>query len=338
MGFYGCVGNEQLRAELTEAQRERAVLRDAYDAQQLRVKELESRLVQLEDQRSWQSSSPSEKASRRADEASRVFARPREPIPHAATGLQGRPMIADSSDASQGEESWGEQRLRSLPVVRVKRPRPIEREVERKKRGREESASGERPHETKPRSSRGREGQAERLTAQPSTPSLTSETLSSYQDPDRAPRRAPSPPPQPIKDEVKSASPATIEAGGHPPSELPEHRRSQHAQDQVESTPQTDLGAGTQPEMPSEGRLLLAEASALKSQGHLDRASVLVRRIITESPTDQAVPQALYLMGRIQIERGDIQGGKGTLMRLSRLYPNTNAADQARAFLQERSR
>ena len=44
-----CVKPEQLRFEVKEAQRERDVLRVAYEAQQLRLKDLEARLALLED-------------------------------------------------------------------------------------------------------------------------------------------------------------------------------------------------------------------------------------------------------------------------------------------------
>ena len=44
-----CGGAHQLKGQLGEAQREREVLRDAYEAQQLRLRELESRLLRLED-------------------------------------------------------------------------------------------------------------------------------------------------------------------------------------------------------------------------------------------------------------------------------------------------
>ena len=47
--FTGCAGTVQLKSQLKTAQHERDVLRDAYEAQQLRLRELELRLLKLED-------------------------------------------------------------------------------------------------------------------------------------------------------------------------------------------------------------------------------------------------------------------------------------------------
>ncbi len=63
-----------------------------------------------------------------------------------------------------------------------------------------------------------------------------------------------------------------------------------------------------------------------------------MKRLISESPTHNVVPDALYLMGRLYIEQGAEAQGKATLLRLSRLYPNARAARSAREFLKSQAR
>lgn len=84
---------------------------------------------------------------------------------------------------------------------------------------------------------------------------------------------------------------------------------------------------------PDEARALLERADSLRRTGQYSKASQTLNRLIAEHPTHTLIPDALYAMGRLQIERGEQTAGRSTLLRLSRLYPSARAAVAAQKYL-----
>ena len=84
---------------------------------------------------------------------------------------------------------------------------------------------------------------------------------------------------------------------------------------------------------PDEARTLLKRADSLRRAGQYSKASQTLNRLIAEHPTHTLIPDALYAMGRLQIERGEQTAGRSTLLRLSRLYPSARAAVAAQKYL-----
>ena len=79
---------------------------------------------------------------------------------------------------------------------------------------------------------------------------------------------------------------------------------------------------------------LLTQAQSARSSGKREKASRLLRRMISDHPTHPLIPDALYLMGLLQIEQGKKTLGRSTLLRLSRLYPTARAAEAAKRYLE----
>ena len=326
IGLSGCSTRDQLRADLNTAQRERAVLRDAYDAQQLRIRELEARLVRIEDRESV-----GRGQARLRDQPS--SSRRSEPWAITSKGLRGGEVSEEGRARSkQSSRGWGDRRLRALPIVRVRSSAEDDR-VDDTTQGRVE-----RPSKPKRLT---RERLRDRKEKSPLTPTLTAETLSQYRDPDRVrprdtrgeeqPKRSMKKPddqrvttkdtPSPSLKTVKSEETRPLV----PPSATPP------ASAISETSPSTSRQSDIVERTRQHEKLTLAQS--LKEQGRLDSASRVLREMISEDPTHSSVPAALLLMGHIQIEQGKTKAGKATLLRLSRLYSDTAAARSARQYL-----
>ena len=79
---------------------------------------------------------------------------------------------------------------------------------------------------------------------------------------------------------------------------------------------------------------LLALGLHLHQRGQRRRALGLFKRLISEDPTGNQVPEALLMIGQVQRELGAVAEGRQTLARLISLFPETPAAERARARLQ----
>ena len=316
--FLGCGGIKVLEVQLKDAQRERDILRDAYEAQQLRLKELESRLLKIED---------GGLGIAQSSRMSKVQ----------AEGNRQRP-------SANPKGSWPRKRLRALPVVMVKRDQvysrtnesysetQIERdETLRRKRLRSPSKKESPQRKLSTRSVR----QKQRgIKKKASLPSLNARNLGDYRGPDQVTQA------RKVNREQKSAR-----------QRYQEPRLSKY---EVDSKPRTPVERTT---ISSESNMInqtseqsaqntydqvisadpigqgLKQAQAYRKQGRLKEAMSIAKRLIAESPTDPLIPNVLYLMGRLQIEQGQTTAGRSTLLRLSRLYPKASAAKEAQQFL-----
>lgn len=320
----GCAGTAELNNQIQTARRERDVLRDAYEAQRLRLKELELRLLKLEDRGLVQGTKEQSSHSTRAPALSTSHS------PSESTGYR---------SASNGD--WSARRLRALPVVRVSAaqslsaagesdyPRESRRRNSRTRSSQEEARSTSRPRSATRVVKRERRvgstaTQTQRSRSRERTPTLSEHNLSHYQRPEeRQPESNIS------QREVTSSGEQSSQANPQPAQHI-ERRASQQA---IETHPKEAVPPA---EPTLEGApLLLKLAVEHRQRGQRAQAMRLMQRLISDSPTHPLVPDALYLMGRLQIELGQLSQGRATLLRLSRLYPNAHAAQDAKRFLSE---
>ena len=343
--FSGCAGTTHLTSQLKTAQHERDVLRDAYEAQQLRLRELELRLLKLED-RQLMGARDASQDTRPASSDREVY---KTPSRSAQMG-QSTPKHTQrpphlTKDGGQ-PETWRKRRLRALPIVRVSASQALsasgdlEREpLERERRLNDHQL--DRPRKVRRRSSKSKTRSA-RSTSRKRDQEIP--TLTSRES--RRERAPASPQSSPQKREVRSPHLAHAHERVHHQSlgtSQTLHTQSSTHQNPSQSTPQTtprvDLVETYQRQISGvtsaskRAPLLLKLAEELKRRGQTGEAMRLMKRLISESPTHSVVPDALYLMGRLHIARGAEAQGRATLLRLSKLYPNARAAQSARQFL-----
>ena len=365
LSLASCGGAAHLTSQLKTAQHERDVLRDAYEAQQLRLRELELRLLKLEDQqligaRDTQGDLTSQRPNR-PTATSYVSSQRSSRLDDAQadqTALNTHNRVIDQGVRRDRPDHWRAQRLRALPVVRVSASQALsassdlEREpMTRKSRARKP----ERMRTTRRRHSRSSH-QSKRSKTELNThdiPTLTSRSAVHEHDPERTSLTAPV---------TSTAPPAGMERPHRPQSSIPAHEhnaRPQSARTFERATPRADLQAtqqtpavhppvdliksfqrqlATSTSASERAPLLLKLAAELRRRGRANHAMRLMKRLISESPTHSVVPDALYLMGRLYIEQGAEAKGKATLLRLSRLYPNARASRSAREFLKSQAR
>ena len=316
--FLGCGGIKALEIQLKDAQRERDILRDAYEAQQLRLKELESRLLKIED-----------------DDVGSTKSNVR--MNRQVTSQRQR-----SSTKSKG--LWPRERLRALPVVMVKRDQVYSKtnetysepkleldEVQRRRRSRNPSVKENTRKKLVTTSVRQKQREVKKKT---SLPSLNARNLSDYRDLDQVKKE------QKI-DRMKRTERQTYqepslkkyktESRPRPFVERPKASSQPSVMNQIrEQGDQENIDQAISANPISQG---LQQAQTYRKQGRLKEAMRIAKRLIAESPTDPLIPNVLYLMGRLQIEQGQATAGRSTLLRLSRLYPKASAAKEAQQFL-----
>ena len=317
--FLGCGGIKVLEVQLKDAQRERDILRDAYEAQQLRLKELESRLLKIEDGGLGivQSSSRTSKVQ--------------------AEGYRQR-----SSTNSKG--SWPRERLRALPVVMVKRDQgysrtnesyseaQIERDETQRRKGLRSQSRKESPRrKISTKSVRLRQREVKKKA---SLPSLNARNLEDYRGPGQV-AQARKVDREQRNERQKYQEPRLrkyeIDSKPHAPVERTTVRSESTVRNQThEQIAQNTYDQAISTNPVTQG---LKQAQAYRKQGRLKEAMRIAKRLIAESPTDPLIPNVLYLMGRLQIEQGQTTAGRSTLLRLSRLYPKASAAKEAQQFL-----
>ena len=349
--FSGCAGTTHLTSQLKTAQHERDVLRDAYEAQQLRLRELELRLLKLED-RQVMGARDAHSDSRAASSNRDTYTTPSRPSRLNSTQMTSSTSKQDERSRrltpNDGQpEAWRTRRLRALPVVRVSASQALSAsgdfEREPQERGhRSVDTHVERPRRVRRSTSRSasRPVRSTSRKRDQEIPTLTSRK--SRQE--RAPDSHPSPP------QRRDARPPHLaHADEHVHHQPPGTSRTLHAQSSThqspsqsapQKTPRADLVETYQRQISGatsaseRAPLLIKLAKELRRRGQTGEAMRLMKRLISESPTHSVVPDALYLMGRLHIERGAEAQGRATLLRLSRLYPNARAAQSARQFLQ----
>ena len=335
----GCGNVSVLELKLNEAQRERKILRDAYEAQQLRLREVETRLLRLEDH---------ELASVSKNNS---------------VGRQGKQRALQREKKSY---SWAKERMRALPVVMVKRDQASRSDEQRSSDRLELTQDKPVKHKrslNKPRrkgtsnqrSVKQRKREKEPTPYVAKVPTLTPENVSSFRDPDidksgvlvtqenrvkrdqaplpslkqdRRPRKEYSSINDERKLKIREQRGLKTEV---PPVQDPPSIRAIQAQPHIA---QREARISQESVRQAEQRLL-HQAQMMRKAGRLEESMRAVQRLISESPTHRLVPDALYLMGRLQIERGDQSAGRSTLLRLSRLYPRAHAAEKARQFLEQ---
>lgn len=311
---FGCTGVKVLESKLKDAQRERDILRDAYEAQQLRLKELESRLLKLEDGGLAGNSTVSAAVNAPTRYASRQ-----------------RTKVKTSR-----QSAWSRERLRALPVVMVKRDQiasklskdAIERNTQEDELERTQVKSQRQKERSSKKRTRKRSSRKVNISPKESLraskdanrlPTLTANNVRQYRDPDRA-----------LKQEQDvsqlSQEPKTSMSTSH-------DEKEHEAQTLIESEKYEGREKYEEREIPNSMSQNLRLAQSYRKQGRLQEAMRMAKRLISEAPTDPLIPDVLYLMGRLQIEQGQNMAGRSTLLRLSRLYPQTSAAKEAQVFL-----
>ena len=352
-----CGGGQRALVERAdEAARERDALRVAYEAQQLKMKELSERLLALEDRLTLEGGGrPSHMDASRGRSAE---------LPSGG-GLWGRPQARD---------------LSVLPVVRLSRAqRPPSAQRLRDERLALEGRAGEGEVPTLTASN------VARFRRDPSTAPVSVERAPTNDQRDqrdqldqttRKRKRRPYAPPQgaeeaaslgvvPLpKRPLTPSTPSILSAPPSPPS-LQEEPRSQ-AQEQgltseqstQPSTPQEpSLAALQQAKRHTEARLwaeareayelviTLPPSAERRAEGRFGLALSLkaltqksaalstFRALIQASPTSPLVPDALLEIGALQLSSGDPAQGRATLTRLKSLYPHTSAARRADGLL-----
>jgi hypothetical protein len=342
----GCGSVSVLELKLKEAQRERKILRDAYEAQQLRLREVETRLLRLEDH----------------DLAS--------VSKNNSVGRHGKQSALQSEKKSY---LWTKERMRALPVVMVKRDqgsrideqRSDQLELTQDKPVKHKRSLNKPLRQWTPsqRSVRQRKREKQSTHSVAKVPTLTPENVSSFRNPDsdeskalvtqkqksifsqkklgkrdQAPmpslklNRRPRTEYSSISDERK----LTVREQRGPKTEVPAVQNSPSITAiQAESLIGQRGGKVSQEPVRQTEEILLNQAQVMRKAGRLEESMRAVQRLISESPTHRLVPDALYLMGRLQIERGNQSAGRSTLLRLSRLYPRAQAAEKARQFLEQ---
>ena len=350
LSLSGCAATQELSAQLQAAQRERTVLRDAYEAQRLRIKELELRLLRLED--------------RKLTSTAETLASPNK---EALTATY-EEMPKHVDDGGSQTSTWRARRLRALPVVRVSAAQSLgaagESDYPRERaRNRDRAESADRDPRAQKRRAR-RHASATRDASRrasphravstrhderprpsqalsPETPTLTAQNLSRYEERRRGRSRtrepsaeqSPTRAPRDVTDTTSAVEPSTrplLSTSSHVARQPSSQTHSAQGTTGLTSTPpvSSSLSVAAQ---------LLQRANQQRSRGQLAASMRLVRQLISECPTDPLVPDALYLMGRLQVERGDASSGRATLIRLSRLYPSARAAKEAVRFLASQS-
>ena len=343
----GCAGTTQLTSQLKTAQHERDVLRDAYEAQQLRLRELELRLLKLEDHKAIDAREVADDS--RHDRADRSYHADQSRSQTLKSGESGQAYTKNhtgSPDHARSNE-WRDRRLRALPVVRVSASQAlsasgdlIERESQRRDRA-ERAERAERTSRRKRRHARSTSRSSEERHAK-SREKIP--TLRTPQDRSQSESRSRKSPHESARERAHHSSHEPHQDVSHPHHQT--HVVKKHTHDDSSIKSQATPNASTIDQVvlyqrqiassasPSErAPILLQLATELRRRGQRGPAMRLMRRLISECPTHKVVPDALYLMGRLQIERGEEAKGRATLLRLSRLYPNAQAAQSARKFL-----
>ena len=317
----GCGGADALRRDLKEAQREREVLRDAYESQQVRLRELESRLLQLEDgSRNLENLGSSQR--------DRLSARSKR----------------ERSDRSPPSRSIARERLRALPVVMVKRDLPVVQDPPPREDQDKRSKNPKNDVLSRPSKPIKRKERAVTTTIdEEPTPTLSAENIRRYQA---------------VEVRERPVEPTTTQAVATKPTfdDRPQIPQNSNDFSRIERAPQSEVNSSSFRDLPERPSLssqsgvvtkvlpapqtdlaasLLEEAQRARSSGQREVASRTLRRMIAEFPTHSLIPEALYQMGILQIEQGSANLGRSTLLRLSRLYPKARAAQAAKKYLED---
>jgi TolA-binding protein len=346
----GCAGTTQLTSQLKTAKHERDVLRDAYEAQQLRLRELELRLLKLEDHKTIDAREVTDDSKRYGADGSYHADQSRPQTLKSGESSQAYMKNRTASREQSRSSEWRDRRLRALPVVRVSASQALSASgdlIERESQRRDLAEKAERLERTERTARRKR-----RYTRSTSRSSGDRHAKSREEIPtlrtsqDRSQNES-----RPRRSHHKSARERAHHSSHKPHQDMshPHHQThvvKKHTHDNSSTKSQATANAPTVDQVELYQRqiassassserapILLQLATELRRRGQRGQAMRLMRRLISESPTHQVVPDALYLMGRLQIERGEEAKGRATLLRLSRLYPNAQAAQSARKFL-----
>lgn len=306
--------------QLTDAQRERDALRVAYEAQQLRLKELSERVVALED---------------------RVMLDRAPGRSGRGAGLWGRPLRGEAD--------------RSLPVVKLSALQP--RRAERRALAEPPSVQQMR-EERLERLGQGAEEEVPTLTAQ--NVSLFKRKRPKKrraQQPYPAPEGSaqasslgvvpvpPSPKGQRPSQPAPLVAPAAPASAPLQPSPAPlaprdpfdellkEARVALKGGDWTEAKRGYEQVLSLSPKASDRSKARLGLARVLQGQGRSRDAIEALRALIQDDPSGALVPSALLEIGQLQLNSGQSAQGRATLTRLKSLYPNTAAARRAEGLL-----
>ena len=360
--FMGCGGAQQRSdSQLLDAQRERDALRVAYEAQQLKLKELSERVIALED-RVMLSAAP--KSSGRGSglwgrpltarvpaglpvvKLSEMGSQPRREARGSRLIKTQRPQSAPPSAQEMRDERLQEagERLDDVPTLTADN-------IKGYQRARRELNSGasavEKPVESPVTERRAKRKRPRRAHPAPEG-SERAASLGVVPVPPR-PREV-SAEVEPANDAPESATQGELqsEPQGLPRGEPLSARADQDPFGEALRVAQTALlGAkwaearrsfeqvlSLSPKAEERSSARYGIARVLQGQGRPLEAIDTLKSLIQADPSGRLVPSALLLIGELQLSAGQGAQGRATLSRLKSLYPNTSAARRAEGLLQ----
>lgn len=342
----GCGGvAQQVNAQqVADAQRERDALRVAYEAQQLRIKELSERIVALED-RVMLDVSPNQ-GSRGAGLWGRTQRgeQPRRLPVVKLSALNGRPRARSLSAtdtppsvqvmrAERLERQGRPQKEEEVPTLTAQNVESFKKRKQRSrsKRARtpypppkgaaEASSLGVVPVPPSPQEPRSQVTNSGRpplpVISAPSALGSAPVALSTEADVGTASEqvRPSSPPQDPFTALLLSADGALA------------------SRDWAEAKRRYEQVLSLSPKASDRSRARLGVARVFKGKGRHREAIETLRALIQADPSGKQVPRALLEIGELQLQSGQVAQGRATLTRLKSLYPNTAAARRAEGIL-----
>jgi len=356
--FMGCGGAQQRSdSQLLDAQRERDALRVAYEAQQLKLKELSERVIALED-RVMLSAAP--KSSGRGTglwgrplttrvpaglpvvKLSEMGAQPRREARGSRLIKTQRPRSAPPSAQEMRDERLQEagERLDAVPTLTADN-------IKGYQRARREIHSGGGAVESPVAERRAKRKRSRRAHPAPEG-SERAASLGVVPVPPR-PRGAP-PKAKPISDALELETRDEHQSEPQEPTggEALNARADQDPFAEALRVAQVALSTAKwaearrsfeqvlslSPKAEERSSARYGIARALQGQGRPLEAIDTLKSLIQADPSGRLVPSALLLIGELQLSAGQGAQGRATLSRLKSLYPNTSAARRAEGLVQ----
>ena len=341
----GCTSTAHLTSALDEAGREREVLRVAYEAQQLRLREVEAQLVRLNDQVTF-TPPPSSRADRgrSIDELPVIQLQRRgrgRPVNSAQNTSRSRTIAIRRSPQPQLEPTFPDRRRRdseALPTLtqeNIEQFTPLDRRKKAKKKRNTRNMMPVAPPEN------AAYAPDLNISPVPPPPSTSPATKRAQKRPSSPPQKAnlEHEPSQPLKrlarseavfpDQVIRSKPID-----HRANLLVEADRLRYAQDCKSAQKKYQMFLSRASQHSKQPDALYGLALCHQALGSLTIALNQMRALIQQFPTHKQISNVLLSIGLIQIQQGKRSEGIATLTRLERLYPKTSAALRAHRNLE----
>ena len=350
-----CVKPEQLRFEMKESQRERDVLRVAYEAQQLRLKELENRLALLEDHIQTQNLSHLQPVRTlptiRLNKKTQYRKKTSQAIPsthdrHAdrlSTSVRSKPYKTTTkrrvnSHKKSNSYPTNTPTLNSNNIHLYDRPQSKTPTV----------ATSQARYSGKPVPPPANAAYAPDLSIK-SVPPLPSRMTLHNQVQNKnnqvRPHKAYAQANRPHLASTPSQNQRTI-SSAHTPQSQTQSVSQQPAQllltQAISSYQQQQWPMAEKlhrqyiqkyPVGQYHARLSFQLAHIYRSQGKIKQSMLQLKNFMQNHPTHANVADALLILGVLQQQKGAIHQGLATLTRLTRLYPRSKAAQKAQKML-----